>query len=114
MPNLPLKIENVVNTFVKEVQEILGKHLKKVILYGSYARGDYRKNSDIDIMILTDIPIENLYSYFSQISEKAYDLELENDVILSPLLKNEERFNSWSDVMPFYMNVIKEGVVLVG
>ena len=114
MPKLPLKIENVINEFVKEIQEILGENLKKVILYGSYARGDYKKNSDIDIMILADIPIENLYSYFIKISEKAYDLELENDIILSPLLKNEERFESWSEAMPFYMNVLKEGAILIG
>jgi len=33
---------------------MLNRLLKKVIVYGSYARGDYQKNSDIDIMILVD------------------------------------------------------------
>lgn len=114
MPNLPKNIEKIIEKFVQELQKILDTHLKKVILYGSYARGDYNENSDIDIMILTDIPVEQLYSYFTKISEIAYDLELENNIILSPLLKNVERFESWSDVMPFYINVIKEGAVLIG
>lgn len=41
------------------------KSLSKIILYGSYARGDYRENSDIDLMILTtltDNEIENIES----------------------------------------------------
>lgn len=35
--------------------ENIWKTFKKVILYGSYARGDYRDDSDIDIMILLDL-----------------------------------------------------------
>ena len=36
-------------------------YIKKIILYGSYARGDYKENSDVDIMVLTsltDVEIE--------------------------------------------------------
>ena len=49
------RIENIINEFISGVNNILGKRAKKIILYGSYARGDYNKNSDIDIMILTDL-----------------------------------------------------------
>lgn len=45
-------IENI-KEFARQVKEILGENLVQVILYGSYARGDYQENSDIDIMILT-------------------------------------------------------------
>lgn len=31
---------------------IYGDRLKAVYLYGSYARGDYRPGSDVDVMIL--------------------------------------------------------------
>ena len=50
---------------------LLGERLKKIILYGSYARGDYNSSSDIDIMILTDDEIE---IYRNKISDIAYDL----------------------------------------
>ena len=42
----------------------------------------------------------------------AYDIELDNDVILTPLVKNIDKFNYWLEALPFYMNVQREGVVL--
>jgi len=114
MPNVPKKINNIIEEFVKGVNEILGSRVKKIILYGSYARGDYNRNSDIDIMILTDLSDKEMYSYFVKISDMAYDIEAKNDfdIQLSPLLKNIDRFNYWLEALPFYINVQKEGVVL--
>lgn len=112
MPNVPTKINNVITEFVKGVNEILGKRVKKIILYGSYARGDYNKSSDIDIMILTDLSDDEMYEFFVKISDMAYDIELANNVMFSPLIKNIDKFNYWLEVMPFYMNVQREGIVL--
>lgn len=38
MKNIPNNVENIINDFSNKVKEILGIHLKKIILYGSYAR----------------------------------------------------------------------------
>ena len=51
-------INPIVNDFLNKVKELLQDRLKKVILYGSYARGDYDNSSDIDIMLLTDFKIK--------------------------------------------------------
>ncbi len=51
---MPDMIHNIVYQFAKQLREIYGDELKKVVVYGSYARGDYQKNSDVDIMILVD------------------------------------------------------------
>ena len=107
-------ITAILDTFVDGVKEILGNHLEKIVLYGSYARGDYNDSSDIDIMILTDLNDEEIEIYKERIYDFAYDIELENDVIISPLVKNIDNFNYWLDALPFYMNVQKEGVVLHG
>ena len=114
MSKVPKKINNIIDEFTKGVNEILGKRIKKIILYGSYARGDYNKNSDIDIMILTDLQDSEMYDYFVAISDMAYDIEEKNnfDITLSPLIKNVDKFNYWLEVLPFYINVQKEGVVL--
>ena len=111
---IPNNINNIIQYFVKGVNEILGNRVKKVILYGSYARGDFQKSSDIDIMILTDLEDEELIQYRDKIWDFAYDVEFENnfDITLSPLVKNMDKFNYWLNAMPFYMNVQKEGVVL--
>ena len=48
--------QEILQIFSRSVKMILGKSLSKIIVYGSYARGDYREDSDIDIMILTTLP----------------------------------------------------------
>ncbi len=114
MPNLPKTIDNIIQEFVEEVKKVMGKRVKKIILYGSYARGDYNDNSDIDIMILTDLSDKEIIEYRSKVSDIAFDIEFDNDfdVMLSPLVKNIDKFNYWLEALPFYMNVKKEGVIL--
>lgn len=114
MTKLPEQINNAVQEFIKGVKDILGDRAKKIILYGSYARGDYNESSDIDIMILTDLNDNEIIEYRNKIWEYAYDIEWDNnfDITLSPLVKNIDKFNYWLEALPFYMNVQKEGVVL--
>ena len=45
----PFDIHIIIYKFSQELKQILGDNLAKVIVYGSYARGDYRDNSDVDI-----------------------------------------------------------------
>ena len=114
MKKIPNKINKIINEFVEGVNKILGKRVKKIILYGSYARGDFKKNSDIDIMILTDLSDDELAEFSKKIWNYAYDIGRDNnvDITVSPLVKNIDRFNYWLEALPFYMNVQNEGVVL--
>ena len=114
MSKIPNEISNIIEQFVKGVNEILGNRVKKIILYGSYARGDFNESSDIDIMILTDLTDDEIVEYRSKISDIAYDIEYDNefDITLSPLIKNIDKFNYWLEALPFYMNVKREGVIL--
>jgi len=111
---IPSNVNTILDEFVNGVNEILGNRMKKIILYGSYARGDFQKNSDIDIMILTDLEDDEIIEYRDEIWDFAYDLEYKYafDITLSPLVKNIDKFNYWLEAMPFYINVQKEGVVL--
>lgn len=111
---MPNNVQKIINDFLKKVEAVLGNRLRKIILYGSYARGDYNKSSDIDIMILTDLNDTEIEQYRNTISDIAFDMELETGFIISPLIKNIEKYNDRVDVIPFYMNVNKEGVILCG
>ena len=57
---MPKTIHTLFTQYLSEVQKIYGSHLKRVILYGSYARGDYTADSDVDIMMLVDLSKEDL------------------------------------------------------
>ena len=108
------KMDKILNEFVNGIHNILGNRVKKIILYGSYARGEYNNESDIDIMILTDLEDNEIVEYRAIISDFTFDLELENNVCFSPIIKNIDKFNYWIDTLPFYMNVQKEGIILNG
>lgn len=110
---MPDRENKEIKKFISKIQNLLKNRLKKVILYGSYARGDFNKNSDIDIMILTDLNDEEIEDYRDKISDIAYDIELDTGIILSPVIKNIEKYNMRIAFIPFYKNVQKEGVVLV-
>lgn len=66
----------------------------KVILYGSRTRGDERKDSDWDILILTDYPVDNIKE--REFRNHLYDLELLTGASISV----------------FYYNVTREGIAL--
>lgn len=109
---MPQTIHTLLNQYLSEIKKIYGTHLKSVILYGSYARGDYRSDSDIDIMILVDLAIEEMDSYSDALSELGFEYNVEHNIWMMPVVKNQQHFKQWAASYPFYANVQKEGVVL--
>lgn len=109
---MPSSINKILVEFNNQVRKILGNRLKKVILYGSYARGDYNEKSDVDLMLLTDLTFEEIEKYRDDVSDIAFDIELETGIIISPVIKNIDNYNSRINIIPFYKNVQMEGVVL--
>jgi len=107
-------VHEILMEFSKKTKDILGKSLRKVILYGSYARGDNRENSDLDIMILTTLTEGEIASVENQLYDLAFDFQMEYFVDISVIIKNEAQFNFWLGALPFYDNVKREGVVLLG
>ncbi len=91
------------------IRELYQQELDKIILFGSRARGDYRPDSDWDILIV----LKNGFNYSEEI-EKTSDflcqLSLKYDLVISRSFTNSwEYANSKS---PFFLNVKKEGIVL--
>ena len=109
---MPNKMMTLLQQYTEQLKMIYGGHLKAVILYGSYARGDFHADSDIDIMILLDIDDMEIKDYRHQLSGLIYDFNMNNDVDIKPIAKSQEHFNKWIGAYPFYRNVDKEGVSL--
>lgn len=105
-------VKNVLSEYVVELQNIYGNHLQSVILYGSYARGDFTEESDVDIMILLDLSDMEIEEYRHRLSERTYEYYMRYDLDIKPLAKSKEHFMKWVENYPFYANVNKEGVKL--
>ena len=84
--------------------------VERVYLFGSYARGDYDEESDIDVMIMVDMSREELRKYRAMYSELFSDINLENGVFLTSKLQSKEYFEKWQYAMPFYQNILREGI----
>lgn len=109
---MPQTISRLISEYVTEIQKIYGMHLKQVILYGSYARGDFTADSDVDIMLLVDLPEDKLSGFSDALSELGFEYNVGYNVWFMPVVKNIDHFKYWCQAYPFYSNVIKEGISL--
>ena len=105
-------MQQMIENYISALQKIYGSHLKQIILYGSYARGDYREDSDVDIMILVDMSDLELKAYAQQLSYMTYDFNLDYTLDIKPIAKSDAHFKKWIINYPFYSNIHKEGIVL--
>jgi predicted nucleotidyltransferase len=92
------------NEFVKTLKERYKGRIKKIILFGSYARGDYDEESDIDILIIGDVPQR-------EVSFLSAEILLKYGEVISAIVKSEEEFEKYKN-FSFYKNVLKEGIVI--
>jgi predicted nucleotidyltransferase len=105
-------LHKITSRVIRAAKDNLGEKLDKVILYGSYARGDCDDESDIDIMVLADIPHAEASRISSEINEAVGDFGLEYGFLVSIHVTDSVTFYRFIDDLPFYMNVAREGVVL--
>ena len=97
---------------LRRIKELLkavhGERLKGVVLYGSQARGDYGPDSDIDVLVLLDGPID-----FGRDLEKNIDalfslsLELDRPISAKPVSAEEYRTVD----CPLYRSARAEGIL---
>lgn len=106
------QLKRITDEVSQGAKDILGDKLYKVILYGSYARGDYNSESDIDIMILADVKDEETHIIRKQIHKVTSRLGLDNDIMVSVSLKDRRFFYEHMPILPYYQNVVKDGVEL--
>ena len=104
-----LGLNNLMKETYSALSSVFGEKLDEVWLYGSYARGDFDAESDIDIMALVDLPKEQLAMYRRKVSDLSSDLDLKYDVLLSIKLQDKATFLRFSNTLPFFQNIMKEG-----
>lgn len=104
------EIHDILLEFARKTYTVMKNHLKKIVVYGSYARGDYTEDSDIDIMIFTDLSEVDIKDIENYIYDMAFDIQMEYGFDISVIIKNEEDFNYWLGTLPFYNNIQREAI----
>lgn len=106
------KVYSFLKDYIEIAKEVYGDKLLKVILYGSYARGDFDEESDVDLLFLVDTPPAKERQGFYDFLDKAFDIKLESDLDFQPIVKSVYTFEHWKEYLPFYKNIINEGEVI--
>jgi predicted nucleotidyltransferase len=112
----PLKItkdlteQKVLNEFIEGLLKIHPD--AEIILYGSRARGNYNKDSDIDVLVLLDAPITAKLT--DEILDMLYTISSKYEYFnLESLIENRKLWYSPKyQAMPIAENINKEGIVL--
>jgi len=107
---VPESVARLTEEFVSQVSQLYGNRLNKVILYGSYARGEQHEDSDVDyLVVLNDEEIKTLRE-ISLISPITSSLGLKYNVWISAVPFTIGKLSSGNT--PLGLNIYKEGILI--
>jgi len=102
-----MEIEHILKEFREKAEGLYGRRLKRIILYGSFARGQATQDSDIDLTVVLEgnvIAGEEIDRLIDVIT----DINLNHCVLLSVYPVSERDYNSVDS--PLLLNIREEGV----
>ena len=106
------ELNSILHKLTQIYRSVYGENLVQVILYGSYARGDYHTDSDVDVVAIVHGDRKTLQQQLKKVWDFSCELELEYDTILSPTVIPYEEFKQYQTILPYYRNISQEGVVI--
>ena len=101
-------ISHILEEFKRELQEIAGDRLKKVVLFGSHARGEAAGDSDIDVILL--FSEEPSHEVKRRIRDVSNALSLKHDAVIAEFIFTESEFQRYQT--PFILNIKREGIAI--
>ncbi len=94
----------------QEITKLYGERLAKIILYGSYSRGDYHENSDIDFLVVLNDEEILIGKELAYMNKAIFQLTLQYNIAISHYPTTKNRFEN-SQAM-FYQQIRKEGKII--
>ena len=105
-----MKIEYFSQELVDGIRSALGSEVTSIILYGSVARGEETDDSDIDIAVIVKNGLNNKTEEL--LSDFVVNMNLKYDRVFSVIDIEDHVIRELERIVPFYRNVMKEGIVL--
>ena len=103
------ELKSNMKLMIDDLKELLADYMDSIVIYGSYARGIQNEESDIDIAIFLEKTDSDIRKTIIDCSSK-YELELGKTLSIVDIDIN--KYGDWKDSLPFYQNILKEGIVL--
>ena len=94
-------------------QKLTERFADKVVLYlfGSVARGDFHRESDIDVLVLISEKLTREIE--KEILNIAFSVELDEDVVLGLLIESKSDWQTpLFQAMPIHKVIVEEGILL--
>lgn len=104
-----IQLERISQQILKCYRAVYGDRIVAIYLYGSYARGDFDDESDIDITAIVKGERADLQSGLKHIWDQSAAIGIENDIIVSPLVIPFDEYEKYKEILPYYRNIWKEG-----
>ena len=104
-----VQLNRITKAMVECYRVVYGDDIVEIVLYGSYARGDYAEGSDIDIAAVVHGSRMELQEKLKVVWDVSAELGLENDIIVSPTVIPYEEFMKYKQTLPYYRNIAEEG-----
>lgn len=106
---LPLELTPVLATLKQYLQQQYRDRLHQVVLFGSYARQEATADSDVDVLIVLDDPVDPS-AEIRQTSEFIAQLCLEHDLLIARFFLPTSRYKTENS--PLMRNIRQEGIAL--
>lgn len=87
----PFDAREIARAVASDLRALYGTRLRKVVLYGSWARGDAHPESDIDLLVVLD-RVESRWREHERMNEVLYRHSLDHDTVVSALTVDEAEF----------------------
>lgn len=109
-----MDLKVLLNLYVENLKKIYGDKLLQVSLFGSYARGDNKPESDIDILVIVKGSQVQKSHYNGALCEMSANFNMDYDVDIQAIDMSSDYFYRWHKGDPFLLNVAKDEVRLYG
>ena len=103
-------IQQVANEYKEELVRVYGKELVELILFGSYARGDFNEESDVDFALVLRNPDISPAEEIFKTSNISLQLELKYGLMLSTLPVSFQK--KQVAMQGVYQDIRKEGIII--